>query len=119
MNAELLRLCTKILPLALLARMQRIGDDRDLVCFGRELMQELEALAVEFRLHQGDTRRVEKRVSQILGDARRYRIGAEFIDDRHRPITLHHDRCRRGMCHDKLDTPPLELRDKRRNASSE
>ena len=62
MNAELLRLCAKLLPLALLASMQRIGDDRDLVRFGRELMQELEALAVEFRLHQGHTRRVEKRV---------------------------------------------------------
>jgi len=114
-NAELLCLSPEILPLARLAGVQRIGDDRNPVHFGRKLMQELEALAVEFRLHQSDPGRVEERVRQVRCDARRYRIGTEFVDNRHRPVTLHHDRCRRSMCHDELDTPPLEFCDKRRD----
>jgi hypothetical protein len=74
-------------------------------------MQALKALAVEFRLHEGNARRVEERVRQIRCDARRYRIGAEFVDDWHHPITLHHDRRCRSMSHNELDAPPLKLRD--------
>lgn len=79
-------------------------------------MQKLKVLAVEFRFHEGDTRRVEERVCQVGGDACRYRIRAEFVDDRYRPITLHHDRCRCSVGHDQLDMPPLKFGDELRDA---
>ena len=114
-SAELLCLSLEILPLALLTGVQWIGDHRDPVRLWRELMQKLGPLAVQLRLHQGNPRRVEERMRQVFCDARRYRIGAEFVDDWDRPIALHHNRRCCSMCHDQLDTPPLELRDELQN----
>ena len=70
--------------LAALARIRRIGEQRDAADRRRHLAQQLEALAVQLDGHVGEAGHVRIRPGQAFGEAGDDRIGAVGVDHRHR-----------------------------------
>ena len=70
--------------LAALARIRRIGEQRDAADRRRHLAQQLEALAVQLDGHVGEAGHVRVRPRQALGEAGDDRVAAVGVDHRHR-----------------------------------
>src|SRR5258707_12489582 len=54
-------------------------------------------------------------MGEISSNAQGNGIGAEFVNGRDRAIALYHTECRRSVCNNDIDVPPLQLLNERGN----